>query len=360
MAPYNRKNIAVLKFGGSTFTRLDDYRRIAKFLKGKLKKETDKLIVVVSAFAGLTEQFRTYAHQIIPFPSCEAMDSLLPLADTISAALLKIALEGEGVVAAILTGHQHGIQTDSNFSRARIRKMDFRPLARALVDNTVVVIPGGPATDTKGKPSWFGKNSSDLVAVAMAAMLGVKSCAIYSDVCGIYSGDPHVISKTRLIKKISYDQVGEMALRGAKVMHRQAVNLAKKHGIQIFCHKNRTPYSCGTVITGKNWANGIVWDKNSVLLDFSAESERVKAMSLFSDADVPFLEVREGDNRYLAVTGGYFNSVVFLRKNALSVEQKPGHLISLFKTNASIQHQVVAPHKAREICRKMHEEVIFS
>lgn len=146
-----------------------------------------------------------------------------------------------------LHGQQAGIVSDSTYGSATIKSIYTENILKHLNDSKIVIVAGFQAVDKFGNITTLGRGGSDLSAVAIASALKAKKCEIYSDIDGIYSADPKVISSAKLLKKISYSEMLEAASAGAKVLHNRSVNIGKKHNIPIFV-KNSQTQAIGSVV----------------------------------------------------------------------------------------------------------------
>ncbi|HYO70555.1 MAG TPA: hypothetical protein VEU33_31200 [Archangium sp.] len=349
--------IKVLKFGGSSFLDLADYRRIAGFLEDRLASDAEKIIIVASAMAGLTERLRGLAQGLNPSLSAETSDALLPLADTLGAGLLRAAAEQAGLRTTSLNGFQLGVVTDDNFMRARVLRVDPAPLRQALETADVVVVPGGQAVDARGRPTMLGKNSSDLTAVLAAAALDLHECEIYSDVCGVYSSDPNLIRGTHLIERISYDGLIHLSQSGAKVMHYGAVATAKRHGVRIVCRLNREDYRVGTVIGDGPDPRAVIVDARSIILELETPGLHQRAKELLRAAEVPLVELESEGPHRLAVTCGFFDPVRFLSERGILAASQELNLVSSFEPGTPARRDVVNKLSAVSLGQALHDRM---
>ncbi|MDZ7969766.1 MAG: hypothetical protein RM368_33285 [Nostoc sp. DedSLP03] len=349
--------IRVLKFGGSTFQRSTDFNTIAAFLKSRLEQDSDKLVVVVSAMAGLTDEFHKLALEVNTNPSPEALDSLLPLADTIGANLLRLAVEATGTSAKVLSGYQLGIITDSNFSHASIQKIDGTVLKQALAEVDIVVVPGGQAVDLYNRPTFLGRNSSDFTAVTLAATLELESCEIFSDVNGIYSADPNLIQNTRLLETISFDTAINFSLSGAKVLHYISVQVAKDKGVQIVCRYNRDDYRIGTVIGDGKTSKATILDPRSIVLEFASKRDFEIARLKLQLANIPVILLEDQKVPMLVVTCGFFDAVKFLAESGIDAHRRNSLLISEFNGDRLVLRHIVSTNEAIALCQTIHDRL---
>ncbi|MCS0606475.1 aspartate kinase [Streptomyces sp. LP11] len=347
---------AVLKFGGSSFRTLAAYQQLAEALSRRIEEEGARLVVVVSGQPGETEQFRERLSQVNPHPEDETVAGLLTLADTVGAQLLATALHRTGRSATVLAGHQLGLTTDSAFMWARLEHTDPEPLRTAVRDHDVVVVPGGQAADKEGRPTWLGKNSSDLSAVAVAAAVGSPRCEIHSDVDGIYSSDPHLITGARLLTEVSYNTAALMSLYGAKVLHRRAVRLAQRNRIEIVCRYNRPPFPAGSVIgnAGSSVA-AVVLNQRSAALRYATEELADRAYTVFHGANIDVVRLTSGP--LVAVTGGFVDLPEFQRRNGVEPGEYAGIPVSAVRGSQVATQLATDEEDALHLTQRLHDHV---
>ncbi len=348
--------IHVLKFGGSTFRSTDDYPRVAAYIRRRMDA-AEKLVVVASAMAGLTERLRDQAGEIGLPVDPEASDALLPLADTASAALLGMALRHRGVRSVVLDAHRLGITTDARHTRARVVGVSAAPLRAALERAQCVVVPGAQGVTADNVPTSLGKNTSDLSAVLLAAALGLGRCEIFSDACGVYSGDPNLLRDVRLIERISHRRLYEVASSGAKVMHHGAVDAAARSGVEIVCRLNRDDYRAGTTVVPAVSAERpvVVLDMRSTLLRLASGGDTARAAAELRGFGVPTVPLAGLRERTLAVTCGFFEPVAFLRERGVACERVDGRLITEFPSGRELRRHVATDEHARETAQRLHD-----
>lgn len=345
---------AILKFGGSTFPTLRAYADLAQALRQRIEGERRPLAVVVSAMPGETEKLRGLLHEANPRPENATVAGLLTLADTISAHLLAAALHRGGVTATVLAGHQQGLATESTFMWAKVDHLDAAPLLRAFDEHQVVVVPGGQAADLQGRPTWLGKNSSDLSAVFVAAMLGADRCEIHSDVDGVYSADPNAISGAHLLPEVTYGAAALMSLYGAKVLHRRSVRTAKRHGITLVCRHNRAPFPTGTVISTVGApATSVVLNTKSRVLAYRTATQADHAHSVFHTEGIDTVRLEDGP--HLAIIGGYLDIDHFHRAHSLPRAHVLGIPVTEITGSQAITYIAPGLQQAQELAQKLHD-----
>ncbi len=348
--------ISVLKFGGSSFAERTDFERIADYLKSRISKNGDKLIVVVSAPGGMTEWLRGRSLDLNQSPSAESIATLLPLADMVGMGLLRIAVEAQGLRVTSLSGYQLGIRTDSNFSWAKVAHFDSKPLNKALSEADVVVIPGGQGMDAQGRLTWLGKNSSDLTAVAIAAVLDVRKCEIFSDVDGVYSSDPNLIKNTQLFNEVPYSSAIKMSLSGAKMMHYGAIKHAMENEVMIICRLNKGSYDIGTRIGIGNHQPAVVADLRSEVFGFPSITEQDKAHQLLDDANIPAIRLQQKSQFISVITCGFFDALDFFQRKRIQFTVLSTRLVSEFGVDGNIQRHLIADKNILYYSQRLHDQ----
>lgn len=222
----------VMKFGGTSVADVERIRNVATHVK----REVDaghEVAVVVSAMSGTTNQLVSWTKEAAPLHDAREYDTVVAAGEQITVGLLAIALQEMGVSARSWLGWQVPILTDSAHGAARIRDVDATKLNERLAQGQVAVIAGFQGIGPDGRIATLGRGGSDTSAVAIAAAIGAERCDIYTDVDGVYTTDPRIVSKARKIDKISYEEMLEMASLGAKVLQTRSVELAMVHGVRI-------------------------------------------------------------------------------------------------------------------------------
>ena len=246
-------SVVVQKYGGSSVSDVQKLRRVAERVM-RTRAAGHEVVVVVSAMGDTTDELLAMAKQVSPNPDRRELDMLLSAGERISMALLSMAIRELGGDAISFTGSQSGLITNDRHVDARI--IEVRPfrVQDELVRGRIVVIAGYQGVSYKKEVTTLGRGGSDTTAVAMAAALSAEYCEICSDVDGVYSADPRVVSTARRIGTLSYEETQEMAESGAKVLNAQAVEFAKEKGIAIYARATGGPLpgpdpsSDGTVV----------------------------------------------------------------------------------------------------------------
>lgn len=224
--------IIVQKYGGTSVGTPERMQNVARRIKTYYDRG-ERVVVVVSAMGHTTDELVDLATKLNPYPHKREMDMLLSTGEQISIALLAMALQAIGVQARSFTGSQVNIQTDGNFSNARIKMIERTKIDQALEENHVVIVAGFQGVDSEFNIVTLGRGGSDTSAVALAAVLNAKECEIYTDVDGVYSADPRKVKNAIMHKQITYEEMLELASLGAGVLHSRSVELAMNYDVVI-------------------------------------------------------------------------------------------------------------------------------
>ena len=258
--------LIVQKFGGTSVGTTDRIKNVAARV-AKYHAQGDKVVVVVSAMSGVTDNLIKLAKEIMPLPSEREMDVLLATGEQQTIALTAMALHALNVPAASLTGAQAGIVTDVVHTKARIHNITPKKVHELLDAGNVVIVAGFQGETKDGQITTLGRGGSDLTAIALAAVLKADLCQIYTDVDGVYTADPRIVPSARKLQEISYDEMLELASLGAKVMQSRSVEFAKKFGV-VFEVRSSLNDNPGTIVKEETKSmegvvvRGVSLDKN--------------------------------------------------------------------------------------------------
>ena len=225
-------SLIVQKFGGTSVANTGRLQNVADIVTSTYKAG-NQVVVVVSAQGDTTDDFIAKAAELNERPSKREMDVLLSAGEQISMALLAMAIQKLGYPVISLTGWQAGIETDINYSEARIRKVTAERIRSELDRNRIVIVAGFQGINKQDDITTLGRGGSDTTAVAIAASLGADLCQIYTDVDGVYTADPRLVPDARKLEAITYDEMLELATLGAQVLHNRSVEMAKKYNVDL-------------------------------------------------------------------------------------------------------------------------------
>ena len=225
-------SLIVQKFGGSSVADKERLFNVAGIISDAYRSG-DRVVVVVSAQGDTTDDLLAKAAEISDSPSKRELDMLLSTGEQISASLLAIALGTMRIPVVSLNAWQVGISSDSNYSNAKIKKIDTERLFRELDGGKVVIVTGFQGINKFDDVTTLGRGGSDTTAVALAAVLKADRCQIYTDVDGVYTADPRKVPSAKKLKEISYDEMLELASLGAQVLHNRSVEMAKKYHVEL-------------------------------------------------------------------------------------------------------------------------------
>ncbi len=224
--------LVVMKFGGTSVANVERIRNVA----AHVKREVDagnKVAVVVSAMAGATNQLVAWVNEASPLHDKREYDAVVASGEQVTAGLTAIVLQSMGLKARSWAGWQIPIETSDAHGAARILNVPGDELRASIESGEVAVITGFQGIDPDtGRVSTLGRGGSDTSAVAVAVALNADVCDIYTDVDGVYTTDPRIVSKARRLPKVSYEEMLEMASSGSKVLQTRSVELAMVHGMR--------------------------------------------------------------------------------------------------------------------------------
>jgi len=224
--------LIVQKFGGSSVADAAKIRRVAGIIADAYS-EGHEVVVVLSAQGDTTDELLEKAAEINPDPSKRELDMLLSTGEQVSIALMAMALEKMGLPVVSLTGWQIGMETDSSYGRARIRRVSVERLRRELDKRRIVLVAGFQGVTKFDDVTTLGRGGSDTTAVAIAAVLHADKCQIYTDVDGVYTADPRKVQGAKKLDAITFDEMLELASLGAQVLHNRSVEMAKRYSVNL-------------------------------------------------------------------------------------------------------------------------------
>lgn len=265
------RELVVLKFGGTSVADPEKIHRAAE-RAAALRRKGLRVVVVVSAPGEMTDDLLGLARRVAPDPDPRELDMLLATGEQVGISLFAIACRARGAPAVSLTGPQAGIRADESHTRARIVAVHPAKIRSELAAGRIVTVAGFQGLNPKADIATLGRGGSDLTAVALAAALGARGCEIYTDVHGVYTADPRIAPDARLLPRISYDEMLELAGAGAQVMQARSIEVAKKFGVPVRVSSAFDPKSPGTWITeevpGMEEAlvTGVALDRNQVVV----------------------------------------------------------------------------------------------
>lgn len=240
--------LVVQKYGGSSVSDAESIKRVAKRI-AEYKRAGNDVVVVVSAMGDTTDELIDLAQQVTPLPPSREMDILLTAGERISMSLLAMAINNLGVKAKSFTGQQAGLITDAVHGKARIVDVVPGRIRETIEKGSVAIVAGfqGVTLNTNDVTT-LGRGGSDTTAVALAAGLGADVCEIYTDVDGVFTSDPRIVSSARKIDRITYEEMLEMAANGAKILALRCVEYARRYNVPIHVRSSFSGKE-GTLVT---------------------------------------------------------------------------------------------------------------
>ena len=268
----------VQKFGGTSLGSVERIDAVAEIIKKASNK--NKIVVVVSAMSGETNRLIDLANSFGNSPDKREFDALVSTGETISSALLSMALHSKGIKARSFSASQISIRTTSSYSKAKILDVDAKKILDVIENDTVPIITGFQGITEGGDITTLGRGGSDATAVAIAAQINAKRCDIYTDVDGIFTTDPDIVSNAKKLDSITMEEMLELAGQGAKVVQTRAVEFANKYHVPVRVLSSFNDGS-GTLISLKDESM-----ENALVSGIAAQKDQVK-FTLHSVGDIP-------------------------------------------------------------------------
>jgi aspartate kinase len=329
--------VIVQKYGGSSLVDIEKIKKVASII-AEVKKAGNSVAVVVSAMGKTTDSLIESAKSLSADPPNREVDMLLSTGERISMSLLCIALNELNVKAVSLTGSQAGIITNDRHTDARV--IEIRPfrIQDELEHGNVVVIGGFQGVSYKRDITTLGRGGSDTTAVALAAALNAERCEIYSDIDGVYSADPSIIKNAEHLPEISYQQMQEISIAGAKVLNAQAVQFAKEAQITIYARSTFNPGRETIVRLLKPGiapgVKAIVHENNVIKVSVKLESED-SFEALLNYLEQHQMQIKELNYTSPEETGLYSRVSFVLSDKNIGWNKRKNELLNKFNNNIS-------------------------
>jgi len=224
--------LIVQKYGGTSVGDAARIKNVAKRIV-ETQREGCNVVAVISAMAGVTDNLIQLAREMSADPDKRELDVLLATGEQTATALTSMAVNALGVRAISISGAEAGILTDRFHTKARIANISPKQIQELLEEDYVVIVAGFQGQTSEGETTTLGRGGSDLTAVALAGALNADACQIFTDVDGVFTCDPRIVSDAKKLNEIAYDELLEMAGAGSKVMQSRSVEFAKKFGVEF-------------------------------------------------------------------------------------------------------------------------------
>ena len=258
--------LVVKKFGGTSVANKERIYNVARRVIEDYKNGNE-VVVVLSAMGKMTDELIAMARDINPNPSRRELDMLMTTGEQTSVALMCMAIDVLGVPSVSLNAFQVQMHTTSAYGNARLKRIDTERIRHELDSKRIVVITGFQGVNKYDDYTTLGRGGSDTTAVALAAALHADKCEIYTDVDGVYTADPRIVTRARKLSEITYDEMLDLATLGAGVLHNRSVEMAKKYGVELVVRSSLTNEE-GTVVkedvkVEKMLVSGVAVDKSA-------------------------------------------------------------------------------------------------
>jgi len=241
----NAHSIIVQKYGGSSVADVPRIHAVARRVADSVRAG-HRVVVVVSAMGNTTNELLALARSVSASPRRRELDLLMSVGERVSMTLLAMAIADLGIPASSFTGSQSGIITDTNHVAARVEEVRPHRIQRALKHGHVAIVAGFQGVSRHGEVTTLGRGGSDTTAVVLAAALGAEWCELCSDVDGVFSADPRIVSQARRLDELPLDAAVALSRAGARVLHARAVELARELGVQLLASATDRPAGSGT------------------------------------------------------------------------------------------------------------------
>ena len=274
--------LVVKKFGGTSVGSPEKILNVARRCIEDYQKGND-VVVVLSAMDQSTDELISRARQVNPRPGKRELDMLMATGEQVSVAMMAMAMDRLGVRAVSLNAFQVPMRTTSAYGSARIRRIERERILRELEDRKIVIVTGFQGINKYGDITTLGRGGSDTTAVAIAASIRADLCEIYTDVDGVYTADPRICKNARKLKEITYDEMLDLSMLGAGVLHNRSVELAKKYGVTLVVRSSYN-HSEGTILREDTKMERMLI--SGVALDKSAD--RISVLGLRDEPGIAF------------------------------------------------------------------------
>ncbi len=279
--------LIVQKFGGTSVAGIPQIQNAARRIAYECKRG-HKVVAVVSAMAGMTDQLLNYIQATTPTPNPQEIDVVLASGEQVTCGLLALALQNFNISARSYLAWQIPLETDDTYTKARVKEIPTHAIEKTLNSNSVPIIAGFQGIGSEKRLTTFGRGGSDVTAVALAAVLKADRCDLYKDVSGIYTADPRIVEQARKLDQVGYKSMLELASLGSKVIQHRAVELAMGYKIPLRIFSSFEE-SIGTQIMDEEQMierpliSGIVVNKQEVRISLEIPRDPAKTMALLFD-----------------------------------------------------------------------------
>lgn len=299
--------VLVQKFGGTSVESYEKMAEVCKIVQSYKEKGTD-LVVVVSAMGRkgapyATDTLINMCSEVNKTPKKRELDLIMSCGEIISGTILATMLQSKGIDSVFLTGSQAGIRTSKSFSNSKILDVNPSRIEKEIEAGKVVVVAGFQGVTEDGEITTLGRGGSDTSAVAIGKALGCEKVEIYTDVDGIMTADPRVEPEAAVLKFIDYEEVFQMADKGAKVIHPRAVQLAKSGDITLAIKNTLNPEGNGTEIGSlyKNQSSEAEYEEDGSLMTAVAHKDKIAQVKIKSEEDVFTLILNEIEEKNISL-----------------------------------------------------------
>ena len=232
--------LIVQKYGGTSVGDAERIKNVARRIV-ETQREGCNIVAVISAMAGVTDNLIKLAREMSSDPDKRELDVLLATGEQAATALTSMAINALGAKAISINGAEAGILTDRFHTKARIANISPKQIQELLEEDYIVIVAGFQGQTPEGETTTLGRGGSDLTAIALAGALNADACQIFTDVDGVFTCDPRIVTDAKKMEEIAYDELLEMAGAGSKVMQSRSDEFAKKFGVEFEVRSSMKP-----------------------------------------------------------------------------------------------------------------------
>ncbi len=332
--------ILVQKFGGTSVASIEKMNEVCNIIE-KCKKMGNDLVVVVSAMGRKGEPYATdtlinLCTNVNKKTKKRELDLIMSCGEIISGTILTSMLEGRGIPSIFLTGMQAGIITTKVYSNSKIKEINPTRIQRELDEGKVVVVAGFQGATEDGEITTLGRGGSDTSAVAIGKALGSETVQIYTDVDGIMTADPRIEPSAKILDYCDYEEVFQMAEKGAKVIHPRAVELAKNGDIILEIKNTLNPTCKGTRIGLSRGLASDYEDFQSRFMTAVAHKDKIAQVKVKSSEELFSKILNEMEEKHINLDMINF----FTEEKAFALEENNIHVVEEILQKYGVKYDI--------------------
>ncbi|MGB0934583.1 MAG: aspartate kinase [Alphaproteobacteria bacterium] len=345
-------SLIVQKFGGTSVASIDRIKHVAKRIISERSQSND-VVVVVSAMAGVTNQLINWVHQSVDsLPDSAEYDVVVSSGEQVTSGLLSLVLSGLGQDARSFLGWQLPIRTDAVYRKAQIQDIETTAIRQCLSEGNIPIVSGFQGVCDEGRITTLGRGGSDLTAIALAAVLKADRCDIYTDVDGVYSADPRVVPQAHRLDYVHCDEMLEMAWQGAKVLQPESVAWGKRQGVPVWVRSSFHDGG-GTCVSFKpssaatSGVTGIASNRNIAVFDGAQDLDKPALKSLLKTQHI-HVEFVEDSNKFIVLSEDVMQAEALVAFEGMKIDRERS-MVSIVGTDVGLYKDLLADYPGQFI-----------